>query len=212
MNSMNARILDLTRRRWLQAGAALGLLTLAACSSDPVPRDTFYRLGPPAVPAARAGGPITGVAEVPPFRAAGIVSERAILFRDSPDQLQQYTYHAWAEPPALMLQRSLIGVLRQAQAFGTVATPDMRPDRDYELRGDLRQLEHVRGAGRSTVAMEIELAVRRVRGNQQVLLKTYRAEEPVPDGSVGGAVAAFTRGLDSIYGAFLADLAALPKD
>ncbi len=201
----------LTRRRLVRAGAALGVLALAGCSSDPVPRDTFYRLAQPAAAAARAGGPIAGVAEIPPFRAAGIVNERAILYRDNPGQLRQYSYHAWAEPPALMLQRSMIGVLRQAQAFGSVVSPDMRLDRDFELRGDLRLWEHVRGAGQNVAAIEIEIGVRRVRGNQQVLLKTYRADEPAQGEDVGAAVAAFTRGLDSIYAALLADLAGVTK-
>jgi len=196
--------LSLTRR-WL--GAAFACAVLAACSSDPVERDTFYRLGAPATPAARAGGPLPGTVEIAPFRAAGIVNERAILYRDGPSKLAQYTYHAWAEPPAVMLQRSLIATLRNAQAFQSVVSPDMRLDRDYELRGDLKQWEHVRGGAAGSTAIEIEISLRRVRDNQLLLLKTYHVDTPADGISVDSAVASFTRGLDQVYVQALADLA-----
>jgi ABC-type uncharacterized transport system auxiliary subunit len=199
-------------RMFKPVALGIALLALAACGSDPVPRDTFYRLGAPAAVQVRAGGPINGVLDVPPFRASGIVNERAMLYRDSPRQLAQYSYHDWVEPPTVMLQKSIIGILRQAQAFNNVVSPEMRLDRDYELMGDLRKLEQIRIAGQTGIAIEVEISIRRVRGNQQVLLKTYQATEATPDTSVDAAVAAFTRGLDSIYAAFLTDLAAIPND
>ncbi len=207
---MSTAMSALSRRRLFATAAAAALLS--ACGSDPVPRDTFYRLGAAAAPAARAGGPIHGVLEVPPLRASGIVNERAILYRDGPRQLAQYSYNSWVEPPALLLQRALIGVLRQAQAFDQVVSPDMRLDRDFELHGDLRQWEHVRGEGQNAAAIEIEIAIRRVRNNSQLLLKTYRATEAAQGEGVDAAVAAFTRGMDSIYSALLTDLAAIPAE
>jgi len=192
--------------------ALVALLTLGACGSDPVPRDTFYRLGAPAGVMPRPGGPIMGTIEVPPFRAAGIVNERAILYRDGPRQLAQYSYHDWMEAPAVMIQRALVGVLRQAQAFNAVTLPEMRMDRDFEMMGSLREWEHVRTPGMNAVAIEIEISIRRVRDNSQVLLKTYRANEATQGDSVDSAVAAFTRGMDGIYAALLTDLAALPAD
>ena len=204
----------ISRRHLLVTTAAAA--ALAACGSDPVPRDSFYRLGAAAAQQPRAGGPIHGVLEIPPFRAAGIVNERAILYRDGPRQLAQYSYNSWVEPPALMLQRSLIGVLRQSQAFDQVISPEMRLDRDFELLGDLRQWEHVRsdaqGGGQNAAAIEVEVSMRRVRDNSQLLLKTYRATEAAQGEGVDAAVAAFTRGMDSIYTALLTDLAAIPAD
>ncbi len=196
-------------RRSALVGVAL--LAVAACSSDPVPRDTFHRLGAAAPVPARAGGPIRGTLDVPPFRAAGILNERAILYRDGPTQLAQYSYHDWVEAPGVMLQRGLIEVLRQAQAFEQVTTPDMRLDRDYELRAELRQWEHVRTGGQSAVAIEIEVSIRRVADNSMVLLKTYKANEAAQADTVVAAVAAFTRGMDGVYTAFLTDLAAVPN-
>ncbi|MHB1205393.1 MAG: ABC-type transport auxiliary lipoprotein family protein [Rhodospirillaceae bacterium] len=194
------------------SGVAAAAL-LSACSSDPVPRDTFYRLGPAATPAPLAGGPIKGTVEVPLFKAEGIINERAILYRESARELAQYNYHAWLEPPSVMLQRAFLEGLRSAQAFSTVAAPEMRLDRDYELIGNIREWEHVlpQGGAGPAISIAIDLGLRRVAGNQEVLIKTYRAAEPAADESVDAAVAAFTVGVDKILAQFLADLAALPK-
>jgi ABC-type uncharacterized transport system auxiliary subunit len=101
----------------------------------------------------------------------------------------------------------LIDALRQAQAFETVVSPEMRMDRDFELIGDLRQWEHVRSD--NTVAIEMEISIRRVRGNQQLLLKTYRTTEPAAGSDMTGVVDAFTRGLNTVYKELVADLAAV---
>lgn len=195
----------ITRRRLL--ALALSSTALAACSSDPLPRDTFYRLGAPATPQQRAGGPLKGVLEVPPLRASGIVNERAILYRDGATQLAQYSYHAWVEPPVAMVQHSIMDVLRHAQVFDNVVSPEMRLDRDFELLGNLRQWEHVRGD--NTVAIEIDVVLRRVRGNQQLLLKTYSASEPVSGDGIDAVVQAFTRGMDSIFKTLIADFGSI---
>jgi ABC-type uncharacterized transport system auxiliary subunit len=201
----------ISRRLILCAASAV---LLSACSSDPVPRDTFYRLGAAATPAPLAGGPIKGTAEVPLFRAQGIINERAVLYRESARELAQYNYHAWLEPPSVMLQRAFVEALRGANAFSTVASPEMRLDRDYELIGNIREWEHVlpQGGAGPAVAIVIEVALRRVAGNKEVLVKTYRVTEPASGESVDAAAAAFTTGLDKVLAQVLADLATLPKN
>ena len=134
-----------------------------------------------------------------------------MLYRNAPDQVIAYHYHAWQEPSGIMLQRALVDALRNAQAFETVATPEMRLDRNYELMGDLRLLEHVLSGANSSVVVEMEITLRRIAGNQQLLAKTYRGEEAVSGTTVAAAVPAFTRALDKITAGLLADLAALPK-
>ncbi len=189
----------------------VGLAALAACSSDPPPPEVFYRLGAPADVQPLAGGPIHGIVDVGQVRTHGAVGGRAMLYRNAPDQVIAYHYHAWQEPTGVMLQRALVEALRGAQTFETVATPEMRLDRNYELMGDLRLLEHVLTGANSSVVVEIEITLRRISGNQQLLAKTYRAEEAVPGTAVSAAVPAFTRAVDKIIAGLLADIAALPK-
>ena len=206
---MNATIMCFAlNRRLLIAGLLASALT--ACAADPPPPETFYRLGAPAPVQALAGGPIKGIVDVSQVRTQGVVGGRAILYRNAPDQVIAYHYHAWQEPTGVMMQRALVDALRSARAFETVATPEMRLDRNYELQGDLLTLEHVLAGGGGSVVVEIEITLRRIAGNQQLLMKTYRAEEPA-GAAVGSTIPAFTRAVDKITAALLADLSALPK-
>lgn len=185
----------------------LGTLALSACVGGSPPRDTYYRLGEIDLPLPMPGGPIEGVLDVPPFRAAGIINERALLFRDGPSQLSQYSYHHWFEPTGALLQRVTIDTLRRAQAFDAVTSPELRLDRDFELLGNIRRFEHV--PAESSVVVEIEVSLRQVRGNHALILKTYIAEAPVAGSGVPAAVAAFTAALESVFGDLLNDIAAL---
>jgi len=202
----------LTRRQWLAGSTALALggsaAALSGCSSDPVPKDSYYRLERAAEVTPLTGGPIKGTIDVPPFRAEGMLNERALIYREGAS-LTQYSYHSWLEPPSIMLQRAFIDALRAAQAFTMVASPEMRLDRDYELRGSVRQLEQVIGGG---VVIALDISLRRVRGDREMLLKTYRAEEQSGGDAVDAAIGAFSRALDRVIAQFLGDVASLPKD
>ncbi len=195
-------------RRWFLGS----VLALSACSSGAVPRETFYRLGAPAAPQPMAGGPIKGTVEVPPFRAQGIVNERAVLYRESARELAQYNYHAWIEPASMMVQRAVIEALRTARAFTAVASPEMRQNRDYELLGDVREWEHVLPqAGGPAAAIAVDISLRRIADNREVILRSYKLTEPAAGETVDAAVQAFTTGLDKIIAQVLGDLAGLPK-
>ncbi len=199
----------MNRRHFISASAAFAL---TACGgSGPVPQDMFYRLAGLAQSAPLAGGPVKGTIEVPPFRAAGVVNERAILYREGPRALTQYSYHSWSDPPAVLVQQAFIDALRSAQAFTLVGAPSMRLDRDYELIGTLQQLEHVIGGDGGKAVIELEIVVRRVRGNQVLIAKTYRGEEPASANDIDATVGSFTKAMDKVLAEFLRDLGALPK-
>lgn len=185
------------------AGLVGGMLS--ACSSPPVPTDTYYNLTAGRSAANASASQIDGTIEVPPFRAEGVVNERAIIYRETATTQKQYTYHFWAEPPAIMFQRSLIDALRGAGTFDQVVAPEVRADRDYELIGTLRRLEHVVGGG-GRVVVEFDVGLRRVRGNDTLFLNTYRTETSAGPG-VAGAVAAMSSALDNLLAQALKDIA-----
>jgi ABC-type uncharacterized transport system auxiliary subunit len=192
-----------TRRALLNSSV---LLALAACSASPVPIDTFYRLEP--VNASAASATLPGTVEVAPLRGEGVVNGRALLYRKSATELQQYSYHFWADTPATMLQRNLVDLLRGAKTFETVVTPDMRLDRAYEIIGTVRKLENDQSRGGSRAVMEIELGVRKVAGNAMLFLKVYSADVLVPESGMPAFIAGLSAAQAQIYSQFLADLAA----
>lgn len=193
----------------LSAAKALVIVGLvgglvSACSSPPVPTDTYYNLTAGRSVMASSDSKIDGTVEVLPFKAQGVINERAIVYRETSTTQKQYTYHFWAEPPAIMLQRSLIDALRGAQVFDQVVAPEVRANRDYELIGTLRHLEHVVGGG-GKVVVEFDIGLRRVRGNDTLFLNTYRAEREAGPG-VAGAVTAMSAALDTLLSQALKDI------
>ncbi|MEQ9448868.1 MAG: ABC-type transport auxiliary lipoprotein family protein, partial [Rhodospirillaceae bacterium] len=104
------------------------------------------------------------------------------------------------------LQRLTIDVLRNANVFEAVTSPALRLDRDYELLGNLLRFEHVPES--SSVIVEIEITLRRVRGNEPLILKTYTAEASVSGRSIDAAVAGFSNALNGIFADLAADIAA----
>lgn len=184
------------------------VLSLAACSSPPVPTDTFYNLSFDQSGSSRADGSIDGLVEVPPFWAEGVINERPIVFRESATQLKQYTYHYWSEPPSVMLQRGLIDTLRSADLFTQVTSPEVRANRDYEIVGTLRRLDHVVAGGPAKIAIEFELSLRRIRGNEALFVNTYAAERNAGR-SVESAVEALSDAVSDLYARAVWDMATL---
>ncbi len=186
--------------------AACALLGIAACSSPPVPTDTFYNLSLDLAATTTVDASIGGIAEVPPFWAEGVINERPIVFRESATQRKQYTYHYWSEPPSVMLQRGLIDTLRNADVFDQVTSPEVRANRDYEIVGTLRRLDHVVAGGPAKIAVEFELSLRRIRGNETVFANTYSAERNAGR-SVESAVEALGEAVGDLYAQAIRDMA-----
>ncbi|MFL2771197.1 MAG: ABC-type transport auxiliary lipoprotein family protein [Rhodospirillaceae bacterium] len=174
------------RRFFRFSSTVLLALVVGACSSPPVPVDTFYNLNTSGNSVSAVTARLGGNLEVSRFRAEGVVNGRAIIYRSSAIEQRQYSYHYWAEPPAVMFQRSFIDALRNSKLFDSVAGPEMRAGRDYELIGTLRRLEHVIGGGSPRVLVEVDVSLRRVSGGQTLLVKTYVKERLAGSSVVAG--------------------------
>ncbi len=196
--------MTILNRRALMLGVSAA--ALAACSSAPVPTDSYYRLTPSGAISPRGSGPLKGIAEVTPIRGEGVVNARALLFRKSTSQLQQYSYHFWADAPAAMLQRALVDALRAARTFDTVAMPEMKLNRDYEVMGSLRKLENDISQGGGRAVVEMELGLRKVSGNKVLLLKVYTGDVAAAGSDMPAVVAAFSTAVGQILGQFVAEL------
>jgi cholesterol transport system auxiliary component len=188
--------------------ALLLSIPLAACIQPEIPPDRFYRIvvGDPATVPVRP--PLDGPLEVDRPDADGLLGARPIVYAEAahPNELQQYSYDFWTEPPALMLQNELVGYLRAAGIADMVVTPGLRVNADYRLSGRLSRLEYLVG-DQPRVLIEIEFAVRDNRHGRITLLNTYRAEATPVDGSLPSAVDAFGKAFTAIATRLTADLA-----
>ena len=194
------------RFRSVAAAIVCGVL-LSSCMGGSVPPDTFYRLAVPG--SAGALTTIDAAVEVAPVRADGVLNDRAILYSDGDTVLRKYSYHFWIEPPSSLIQDYLVDRLKDGAVFSQVAEPELRVDRDYDLIGVLERFEHMTAGGPDQVIVKLRFSLRKIRGNDTLLLKTYEERERVSGGSVAAAVDAFSDALDRVYADLQADIAAL---
>ena len=183
------------------------VLALAACAQPPLPQDHFYRLQVVGPETPMTAPRLNGTLEVERFIADGLTAGRPIVFSNSgkPQELREYHYHFWVEPPTVMLRDQLVTYLRAAKVATTVVTPEVRVEPDYVLTARIRRLERIVGTP-PRAAVEIELGVRRTRDDRLLFQGTYGVETKAEDGTVGGAVAAINRALTEIYAKVVADI------
>ncbi|MGA8259301.1 MAG: ABC-type transport auxiliary lipoprotein family protein [Arenicellales bacterium] len=190
--------------------AAILLLTLTACATQPVPSDHYYRLDitpPKALPEPK----LDGVVEVERFEADSVTADRPIVYTSSADalELKAYNYHLWTQSPTVMLRDALIRALRAAGIAREVVAPEDRASPDYVITGGIKRMERVVGTQPGQAILQIELVLRQRRSGKLLILKSYRIERDVEGDTVADFVAAMNGAASEVFARFTADLARL---
>lgn len=189
----------------------LAAVTLGGCASQPpVPSDRFYRLSAVMAAEPLASPKLPGVLVIDRFTADGLTAGRPIVYVQSsdPNQLLEYHYHFWTQPPTIMLRDEMVTFLRAANIADKVVSPEMRLDPQHALTARIRKLEQVLGSPNRT-QLELEIGIRRPEDGTAVFLKSYRQDVVQSTAGVGGAVDALNEALNIVYSDFLADLKTL---
>ncbi|MBX3700276.1 MAG: membrane integrity-associated transporter subunit PqiC [Dokdonella sp.] len=187
--------------------AFVAVVALGACSAPTVPDFTWYRLPRPQPPPALTQ-PWAGSVVVEDFAADGLYADQALVYALDADaqQLRQYHYQMWADPPTRMLQRRLAVTLRGAGLARTVSD-ELPASRDaMRIRGNLLRMDRVpTSAGGWEVVVVLKL--RAVAPGDRVLVDDiYRDGEPAGGSELKASVDAYGAAIDRIYARFLADL------
>ncbi|MGQ0798520.1 MAG: ABC-type transport auxiliary lipoprotein family protein [Pseudomarimonas sp.] len=188
---------------------ALLILLLSGCvSTSGIPDTTYFRLptraAVTALPAPLFAQPIS----VDTLIADGLYSDQALIYSLDPEaaRLRAYHYQLWVDPPVRMLQRRLIGALRDLNASAVVA--DRLPSNAARLRvsGRIERFERVLSASGWVAVVQLQLRVEGGGNELPMLLREYKAEVPAAAASVKDSVTAMGEALDQVLAAFLRDL------
>ncbi len=182
-------------------------LILAGCTAPTVPQDHYYRLSVSAPKVALARPPLPGILSVERFSADGLTAGRSVVFtnRSRPNELSEYNYHFWTEPPTDLVPDLVVGYLRAARIADRVVTPDMRIEPTYVMRGRILRMEQILGS-QPGVSLELEIAIHRPDQEKILLMERYRVDRPTADESVPAAIDALGGAMNEILGRLAADI------
>ena len=195
----------------LRIVALAALLALTGCAGAPgIPETTYFRLPPRAKVAPQPTPPLPWPIVVDTLIADGLYSDQAIIYSLDPQgaRLRAYHYQLWVDPPVRLLQRRLIGTLRDARVAPLVA--DRLPTQTQALRieGRIERFERVKLDAGYKVAVALSLRADVRDGKPPLVLKEYSRELPTSGDTVRDSVDAIAKALDEIYAEFVADLVA----
>jgi cholesterol transport system auxiliary component len=196
--------------RWSFAPVAamlIAVIALTACGVPAVPDFTYFRLPRPA-PLEVAPAPLFGDVVVDVFGADGLYADQALVYAIDPEaqQLRQYHYQLWTDPPTRVLQRRLIVELRDAKIAGQVtdALPASHPA--VRISGVILRFDRApdgSGGFNATVALKL----RADDNNGTPMIEDYyRAELPTGGTDMKATVDAYGAALDQVFAQFYADL------
>ncbi len=182
-------------------------LALAACNVPTVPDFTYYRLPKPqSLEAARA--PLRDAIVVDAFGADGLYADQALVYAVDADgqQLRQYHYQLWTDPPTRVLQRRLIVMLREA-GLSREVTDELPASRAaIRIHGVLLRFDRVpKGDGSWSVSVSLKLRADAPDGTPLVD-EFYRDDEMVAGTDIKTSVDAYGVVLDRLFARFYADL------
>lgn len=188
--------------------ALLALLVLAGCGSPTVPDFTYFRL-PRAKPLEVLSTPLFREAVVVDvFGADGLYADQSLIYALDPSaqELRQYHYQLWTDPPTRILQRRLIVDLRDAKVSAQV-TDELPASADaVRISGVILRFDRVPvAAGGYNAVVALKLRADAPDGHA-LIDEYYRAELPAGGAELKATVDAYGAALDQIYAQFYADL------
>jgi ABC-type uncharacterized transport system auxiliary subunit len=183
-------------RNVLAAGLAFGFITWISCGKVRYP--DYYVLNVPApLSSNRIHGPVAGPLAVREFRAPIFLREGAIVYRSSPEQIDFYHYHRWAEDPRRAVTALVIQRLQTDGFFRSVDAYDGRSSTELVLSGTLDRLEELDRDGK--VSVQVAISARLVSAKTgNVLWQGTSSKSAVPaQHTIAAVVAEMSRQMGS---------------
>jgi len=183
----------------LTIGLVTVIVSLAGCAGK-IRYPSYYVLDVPTVVPATRSAPILGSVAVREFDAPRFLREGPIAYRPSPEQLDFYDYHRWAEDPRRAVTAAMVRELQGRGLFRSVDLFDGRGSPECLLTGTVDHLEEVDQG--TNVLTEVTLSARLInlRTGEVLWQDTSSQTAKLDQRSVPGIVAEISQDLGSAVG------------
>ena len=184
------------RKLILTIGLTTAIASLSGCAGK-IRYPNYYVLNlPTAMPATRSA-PILGSLAVREFDAPRFLREGPIAYRPSPEQLDFYDYHRWAEDPRRVVTAAMVREMRARGLFRSVDMFDGRGSPECLLTGTVDHLEEVDQGTNVSVEVTLSARLTNLRTGEVLWQGTSSKTEKLDQRSVPGIVAEMSQDLGS---------------
>jgi ABC-type uncharacterized transport system auxiliary subunit len=173
-----------------------------------VPDFTYFRLPRPQALEPAASPLLREPLVVEAFNADGLYADQALIYAvdAGAQQLRQYHYQLWTDPPTRFLQRRLIEQLRNTHVATQVTDELPASQRAVRISGIILRFDRVPAADGGHHAV-IGLKLRADKSDGTPLLdEYYHADKPAESNELKATVDAYGAALDEIFAQFYGDL------
>lgn len=194
--------------------AAVLLLVLGACATEPVPDYRYFRFGEAAAVSRLPEPSLPLPLVVEPFRADGVMGERPILYatRSETVRLSQYHYQLWNDPPPVLVRQRLMDQLAAA-GVAPMVTERLSPRVEaLRLQGRIEEFQRVRDPSGDQVVVSVLLRLERDRVGLPLIERRFRQQRPAGGDGIEAAVLAFGQAVDAIADELQRELSAMPVE
>jgi ABC-type uncharacterized transport system auxiliary subunit len=169
---------------------------LAACGGK-IHYPSYYVLNlPPPAPQPAQSKPPLGSAAVRQFSAPRFLRAGAIVYRQSPEQLNFYNYERWAVDPRSAVTDAFVQALESRGIFQSVRLFDGRATSDYLITGTLDDLEEVDQSHGVFIKVSITAQLMNVKTGNVVWSDASSRTTSLEDHAMAGLVAGMSQAAD----------------
>jgi len=193
---------DVSRRRWLQAAAALPLAALAPGCTLPVPGQgpppNLFRLTPKSTFRDDLPEADWQLILEAPVANAGLNTTR-IALQHSPTQIEYYARAGWADRAPLMVQTLMIESFENSRKIVSVGRESVGLRADFILKSELRELQAIYpngGLPETLVALNAKLV--QMPRRTIVASRSFESRVPAQADALPAIVSAFDEALGKV--------------
>jgi uncharacterized lipoprotein YmbA len=189
---------------------AIWLLMLVLCGcGGKIRYPRYYALEThPPTPRFENGVRFPGVVAVRRFEAPAYLRRGGIVYRRTPEEINFYDYHRWAENPGDAVTTAVIAALRSARLFAAVKSYDGQGRQDYVMSGRLERLDEIDYGGSVRVLVRLSAELTSLRESATLWTGEAEASLGIESHDVNGVVTAMSLALQKSVDRMLANLQA----
>ncbi len=184
--------------KWIYSSFYPLLLLLTGCMVESVPPMNFYTLNYPVgddkKTAYQACPHGDKVLKISPINALSPYNSQAIVYTETPNDLNSYVYSQWSDAPVRLLEKLFQQSIQSQRRFKAVVTDSSVSKADYLLESNLLNFNQViKGPADSHVVVTIQFVLLDARQRKIIATTMLTETSVVRQNNAQGAVNAFNR-------------------